>query len=64
MELFFIFDLSSSAASLRSIPNDLDENSLFSSAIEFAIKDLFPWAKIQLPAANSHHDFSSHDLPP
>ena len=46
----------------RSFPNYLDQNSLRSSAVEFAVEDLLPGPEIELAAADGHHDLAAHDL--
>src|SRR5207249_10244079 len=43
--------------------NDLNENSLLSSAIKLSIEDLLPGSKVQLTARNSDDHLASHDLP-
>ena len=42
--------------------DDFDENPLSSFAVELAIKNLLPWAEIELPFCNSDYDFSPHHL--
>ncbi len=43
--------------------NDLDEDSLSSSAVELPIENLLPWSEVELPVRDGHDDFSSHHLP-
>jgi hypothetical protein len=46
----------------RLFPYDLHEHPLSSAAIEFSVKDLFPWPKIQLAFGDGDNYFSAHDL--
>jgi hypothetical protein len=46
----------------RLFPNDLDERSLSTSAVPFAIEDLLPWPKVQLPFRDGDDDFAAHHL--
>jgi hypothetical protein len=45
-----------------SVSNDLDEDPLLSSAVEFAVEELFPRAEIQFAGRDRDHDFAAHDL--
>ena len=40
----------------------LDQHSLFSSAVEFAVENLFPGPEIQFAFGNSYDDFAAHGL--
>jgi len=40
----------------------LDQHSLFSSAVEFAVENLFPRSEIQFALSDCHDDFPPHDL--
>ena len=44
-----------------SFPDDFHEHALFSSSIEFPVKDLFPWSEIELAGRDCDHDFTAHD---
>ena len=44
------------------LSDDFHERSLFSSAVEFAVENLFPWAEIQFAFGDRHDDFPPHDL--
>jgi hypothetical protein len=51
------------ARALSLLPDHFHQHTLSATAIEFAIKNLFPWANIQLPFGNRDDHFSSHELP-
>ena len=40
----------------------LDQHSLFSSAVEFAVENLFPRSEIQFALSDCHDGFPPHDL--
>ncbi len=42
--------------------NNLYQNSLPSPAVKFAIENLLPRSKVELPFGNSHDDFAAHEL--
>ena len=44
-------------------PDDLDQDSLRSSAIEFAVENLFPRTKVQFSVRHGDDHFPPHDLP-
>src|SRR5204863_2810844 len=44
------------------LSDNLDQHSLFSSAVEFAVENLFPRAEIQFAFGNRDDDFPAHDL--
>ena len=44
-----------------SLADDLDQHALAPAAIEFAVENLLPGAKIKLTGSDGNHDFSSHD---
>src|SRR5207244_5499108 len=43
-------------------PDYLDQHSLFSSAVELAVENLFPRSEIQLAFGDRNNDFATHDL--
>jgi hypothetical protein len=43
-------------------PDYLDQHSLFSSAVEFAVENLFPRAEIQFAFGDRNDNFAAHDL--
>jgi len=45
------------------LPNDFHQRPLPASAIELAIKDLFPRAEVEFAFGNGYDNFASHDLP-
>ena len=45
----------------RLFANDFYQYTLAAPAIKFAVKNLLPRSKIQLPAGNGHHHFAPHD---
>jgi hypothetical protein len=45
------------------IPNDLDQHSLPASAVEFAVEDPLPRAKVQTAVGHRNDDFAAHDPP-
>ena len=48
--------------SIRSLSDYLDQHSLFSSAVEFAVENLFPRAEVQFAFGDCNEDFPAHDL--
>ena len=44
------------------LPDYLHQYSLLAAAVEFAVKDLLPGAKVQLAIGNGHYHFPAHDL--
>src|SRR5437762_14165059 len=44
------------------LANNFHQRSFSSSAVEFAIEDLLPRPEIQLPFANRHDNFATHNL--
>ena len=40
---------------------DLYQYPLFPSTVELSVKDLFPWAKVELAIRDRRHDLPSHD---
>jgi len=42
---------------------DLDQDALLSPAVELAVENLFPGAKIQFSVGDRYDDFTTHDLP-
>jgi hypothetical protein len=44
------------------LSNYLDQYSLLSSAVEFAVENLFPRSEIQFAFGDRHDDFAAHDL--
>src|SRR5689334_6905409 len=47
---------------LSLLADDLDEHSLPSPSIEFAVENLFPRPEIQLAVRDRHNDFAAHHL--
>ena len=45
-----------------SLPDDLDQNSLGSPAVEFAVEDLLPGSEVELPLGDRDDDLAAHDL--
>ena len=45
------------------LSDDFYKDSFFSSAVEFTVKNLLPWAEIEFAISNCHHNLSAHDLP-
>ena len=45
-----------------SLSDYLDQYPLFSSAVEFAVENLFPRSEIQFAFGDCNHDFPAHDL--
>ena len=43
-------------------PDYLDQHSLFSLAVEFAVENLFPRSEIQFAFSNRDDNFAAHDL--
>ena len=54
--------LYSQAILARLLANDFYENTLFAFAIEFAVKDLFPGAEVELAFGDGDDHFAAHDL--
>jgi hypothetical protein len=48
---------------LGSLPNDLDQHPFPPSAVELAVEDPFPCAKVQSPVGHRYDYLSAHDLP-
>lgn len=46
-----------------SVPNYFNEHTFAPATIEFAVENLLPRPKIQLPVCNGDHHFPAHDLP-
>ena len=46
----------------NSLPNHLHQYPLGSSAVEFAVEDLFPGAEVEFSVGDGDDDFSAHDL--
>ena len=44
-------------------PNNLNQYSLSSHAVELAVKDLLPGAEVQFAVCDGNHNFATHDLP-
>src|SRR5947209_20205681 len=47
---------------LTIISNDFNEDAFLAAAIEFPVKDLLPWPKIQLAFGDGDDNFAPHDL--
>ena len=47
---------------MSSLSYYLDQPSLFSSAVEFAVENLFPRAEIQFAFGDRNDNFAAHDL--
>jgi len=45
-----------------SLSDYLDQYSLLSSAVEFAVENLFPWPEIQFAFGDRNDNFAAHDL--
>ncbi len=42
------------------LSDDLDQHALPTPAVELAVKDLLPWAKVQPTIGDSHDDLTAH----
>src|ERR1700751_3363570 len=51
-----------SILSIRLLSDYLDQHSLFSSAVEFSVENLFPRPEIQFASGDRNHNFAAHDL--
>ena len=51
------------AVGLMSFADDFHKHPLAAQPVEFAVEDLFPWPKVELPAGHSDDDFPAHDRP-
>src|SRR5581483_6282024 len=45
------------------LTDHLHQHALFPPPIEFAVEDLLPWTKVQLPVRDRDDDLAPHELP-
>ena len=53
---------SSTTTAFQSLPNNLHKYTLATTAIKFAVENLFPRTEIELPFGDGHNNFTAHDL--